>query len=159
MKRMIVMAACALAAGSVFAQASAPAAASALVSPAERHQARIEERIDYLHKQLQITPAQETQWKSFAGTMREDGETMGKLYEQRIKALPNESALDNVREYAEISQAHADYAKKLAAAFEPLYASLSPEQKKAADATFRDHPGRVPGDHPHPKLRKPRQQQ
>jgi len=163
MKRTFVILACALAVNGAFAQAaspaSAPAAASTSATPAARHEARIEQRITYLHQQLKITPAQETQWNAFADAMREDGETMGKLYEQRMKGLESETALDNMREYAQLTQAHADGAKKLASAFEPLYSSFSPQQKQLADSTFREHMGphhRRGG--PMPKMPRPSQQ-
>jgi hypothetical protein len=144
MKKTLVILATALAASGAFAQASAPAAppaAASSASPAAKHEARIENRIAYLHQQLKIAPQQETQWQSFADAMREDGETMGKLYEKRRQSVENASALDNMRDYAEITEAHAEGMKKLVAAFEPLYNSLSPEQKKLADATFRERMG------------------
>ncbi len=136
MKKTLVILACALAANGVFAQTTAAPTATA-TSPAEKHEARVEERIAYLHKQLQITPQQENLWKPFADAMREDAQTMGQLSEQRRKSVETESALDNMRNYVQITQAHADGAKKLVAAFEPLYSSLSPEQKQMADSTFR----------------------
>lgn len=167
MKKALVIVACALAANGVFAQASAsaamptsptsPASHVSSTSPAARHQARIDERIAYLHKQLKVTSAQETQWGAFADAMREDGQTMSQLYERRVSSLPNESAVDNMRGYAEITQAHADDVKKLAAAFEPLYASFSPEQKQAADTTFREEMGRPHRREPQPKPHKPQQ--
>ncbi len=49
--------------------ASAPAAAASAPAAAARHEARVEERITYLHNQLKITPEQESQWKTFADTM------------------------------------------------------------------------------------------
>jgi periplasmic protein CpxP/Spy len=155
MKKTLVILACALAANGVFAQTSAPAAASTSTSPAAKHEARVEERIASLHKQLKITPQQEGQWKPFADAMREDAQTMGQLSERRMKGVETESALDNMREYAQFTQAHADGVKKLVAAFEPLYNSLSPEQKQLADATFR---GKMGGQHHHgSKSQKPAQ--
>jgi Spy/CpxP family protein refolding chaperone len=141
MKKTLVILACAFAANGVFAQASAPAAASSAASPAAKHEARIEDRISYLHKQLKITPAQEDQWKTFADAMRDDGETMGQLYEQRIKNASTQSAIDNMQDYANLTQAHADGIKKILAAFQPLYNSFTPEQKKLADDTFRERMG------------------
>ncbi|HWX12532.1 MAG TPA: Spy/CpxP family protein refolding chaperone [Trinickia sp.] len=150
MKKTLVILACALAANGVFAQTSTststPPAAAAATSPAAKHEARVEERIASLHKQLKITPQQEGQWKPFADAMLEDAQTMGQLSEQRMKGVETESALDNMREYAQLTQAHADGAKKLVAAFEPLYSSLSPEQKQAADAAFR---GKMGAHHHH----------
>ncbi|TDA43497.1 Spy/CpxP family protein refolding chaperone [Burkholderia pyrrocinia] len=124
-------------------QAPAPAttAAAAASAPsaeqrAARHEARVEQRIKYLHDQLKITSAQEPQWKTFADTMRENGETMGRLYRDRM-AKHDVSALDDMKQYAELSQANADGAKKLSDAFAPLYASFPAEQKALADTTFR----------------------
>ena len=120
---------------SVTATAAAASAPSA-EQRAARHEARIEQRIKYLHDQLKITSAQEPQWKTFADTMRDNGETMGRLYRDRM-AKHDVSALDDMKQYAELSQANADGAKKLSDAFAPLYASFPAEQKALADTTFR----------------------
>ena len=151
MKRTMLILACTLGLGSgaAFAQASAPAAqpasqagasaSSAADAHAAKREARVEERIAYLHTQLKITPAQEAQWKTFADVMRSNGENMGRLYRQRAQAEQTQSALDNMKQYALLAQAHADDMKQLVDAFEPLYNSMSPEQKKLADTTFREH--------------------
>lgn len=148
MKRTIVILACSLAAGGglgatgVFAQTPASAPTAQASAPADAHaakrEAHVEERIVYLHTQLKITPAQEAQWKTFADVMRANGQNMGRLYRQRTQAEGTQSALDNMKQYAELSQAHADDMKQLLDAFEPLYNGMSPEQKKVADTTFRD---------------------
>ncbi|MBP0589840.1 Spy/CpxP family protein refolding chaperone [Paraburkholderia sp. LEh10] len=143
MKKTLVILASALSMSAAFAQTAAPAGASApaaaQASGKARHEQRVEDRIQYLHTQLKITSAQESQWNAFAGVMRSNSETMGNLFEQR-KANQNTSALDDMKGYAEITQAHADGTKKLVDAFEPLYNSFSPEQKKLADETFRRQP-------------------
>ncbi|TKC90296.1 hypothetical protein FAZ69_09130 [Trinickia terrae] len=142
MKKALVILASTFAMSGAFAQAaSAPAVAPAAASAAAGHEARVEERIATLHSQLKITPAQETQWQQFADAMRQNGETMGNLYRQRM-AGKNLSALDDMKQYTQIAQAHADGMSKLVAAFEPLYNSFSPEQKKLADTTFREHGGK-----------------
>lgn len=143
MKRTIVILACALATSGAFAQASAPQTASSMAAstPAQAHaakrEARVEERIASLHSQLKITAAQEPQWKTFADTMRSNAQNMSRLFVQRTQASQTQSALDNMKQYAEIAQAHADDMKQLVDAFDPLYNSFSPEQKKIADTTFR----------------------
>ncbi|MGN6085946.1 Spy/CpxP family protein refolding chaperone [Trinickia sp.] len=151
MKRTIVILACALATSGAFAQASAPQAASSMAAStpqaarAAKREARVEERIAYLHSQLKITAAQEPQWKTFADVMRSNAQNMSRLFVQRTQAEQTQSALDNMKQYAEIAQAHADDMKQLVDAFEPLYGSFSPEQKKVADTTFRErgeHHGR-----------------
>ncbi|WP_322039251.1 Spy/CpxP family protein refolding chaperone [Burkholderia diffusa] len=122
-------------------QTPAPSTATAASAPsaeqrAARHEARIEQRIKYLHDQLKITSAQEPQWKTFADTMRENGDTMGRLYRTRMESQ-NVSAVDDMKQYAELAQANADGAKKLADAFAPLYESFPADQKALADTTFR----------------------
>jgi hypothetical protein len=153
MKRTIIILACALAAGGAlgssgaFAQASAPQAPAAMQpgasasaaadAPTAKREARVEERIADLHTKLKITSAQEPQWKTFADVMRANGQNMGRLYRQRMQAEATQSALDNMKQYALLAQAHADDMKQLVDAFGPLYDSMSPEQKKLADTTFR----------------------
>ena len=123
------------------APAQAPATTAAASAPsaeqrAARHEALVEQRIKYLHDQLKITSAQEPQWKTFADTMRDNGDTMGRLYRERM-AKHDVSALDDMKQYAELSQANADGAKKLADAFAPLYEGFPADQKALADTTFR----------------------
>jgi len=148
MKKTLVALAASCAVTAVFAQSSAPAAAapassatvqSAASAPAgSRREARVEERIAQLHSSLKITSAQEAQWAPFADAMRENARTMGDLYRQRIAQRDSMSALDDMKQYQQITQTNADGTKRLVEAFEPLYASLSPEQKKLADTSFRE---------------------
>lgn len=150
MKKTLVMLAAAVAMSGAFAQTSAPASApvGAASAPAAKagHERNVEDRIAYLHAQLKITSAQEAQWNTFADVMRSNGETMGQLFQQR-RAATNLSALDDMKQYATIAQAHADGMKKLVDAFDPLYNSFSPEQKKLADVTFRQPRGEGHGHH------------
>jgi hypothetical protein len=153
MKKALVMLATAVAMSAAFAQTPAPASApvSAASAPAGKagHERNVEDRIAYLHSQLKITSAQESQWNTFADVMRSNGQTMGQLFQQR-RAATNVSALDDMKQYATIAQAHADGMKKLVDAFDPLYNSFSPEQKKLADVTFHQ-PGGVEGHGHHGK--------
>jgi hypothetical protein len=155
MKKALVLLASAVAMSGAFAQASAPAAApssTAASAPAAKagHERNVEDRIAYLHSQLKITPAQEPQWKAFADVMRGNGQTMGELFKER-RAATNLSALDDMKQYATIAQAHADGVKKLVDAFDPLYTSFSPEQKKLADTTFHREGGAESGHRHHGK--------
>jgi hypothetical protein len=155
MKKALVLLASAVAMSGAFAQASAPAAApssTAASAPAAKagHERNVEDRIAYLHSQLKITPAQEPQWKAFADVMRGNGQTMGELFKER-RAATNLSALDDMKQYATIAQAHADGVKKLVDAFDPLYNSFSPEQKKLADTTFHREGGAEGGRRHHGK--------
>ncbi|SAK75582.1 hypothetical protein AWB82_04812 [Caballeronia glebae] len=150
MKRTLVALAAFCALSPVFAQSSAPAAASAPAAQAaasapaaSKREARVEERIAQLHSSLKITPQQEEQWSRFADVMRDNGRTMADLYRQRIAQRDSMSALDDMKQYEQITQANADGTKRLVEAFEPLYTSLSPEQKKLADTSFRSDHGKA----------------
>jgi hypothetical protein len=161
MKKTLAALAATLAMSAAFAQSSAPAAASApgaavataASAPAATHrEARVEDRINELHSALKITPQQEDQWSKFADIMRENAHTMGELYRQRVAQRNTMSALDDMKQYQQITQANAEGTKRLVDAFEPLYAGLSPEQKKLADTNFREG-GR---EHGHRRHRAPR---
>lgn len=138
MKKAFVVLAATLSISSAFAQTAAPAAAASPAAAATHREQHVDQRITYLHSALKITPAQETQWNAFADVMRSNNQTMTQLFEQR-KENAQRNALDDMKQYAQISQAHADGMQKLVAAFEPLYNSLSPEQKTLADNAFRGH--------------------
>jgi hypothetical protein len=151
MKKALVMLASTLAMSGAFAQTAAPAATPAAQSasaPAAKagHERNVDDRIGYLHSQLKITPAQEPQWNTFADVMRSNGQTMVQLFQDR-KAATNLTALDDMKQYASIAQAHADGMKKLVDAFDPLYNSFSPEQKKLADVTFHQPGNALGGRH------------
>jgi protein CpxP len=151
MKKTLVALAASLALSSAFAQAAPPAVAPASGASApdaargQAREARVEQRISELHSKLKITAAQDEQWGKFADVMRDNGRTMGELYRQRIALGTNTTAVDDMKQYAQITQAQADGTKHLVDAFEPLYASLSPEQKKLADASFHQSARR--GEH------------
>jgi len=49
------------------------------------------------------------------------------------------SAVDDLRSYQKLADAHADGLKKLVPAFEALYNTMSQDQKKTADAVFAEH--------------------
>ena len=138
MKKTFLVLAASLAFSSAFAQtAAAPAAASPAAGAATHREQHLEQRIASLHSALKITPAQESQWNAFADVMRSNNQTMTQLFEQRKASGEERNALDDMKQYAQMSQAHADGMQKLVSAFEPLYNSLSPEQKTAADKAFR----------------------
>ena len=109
--------------------AAAPAAKEA------KHSAAVESHITALKKKLMITSAQESTWDTFAAVMRDNGEAIEAAVQER-EASKNLDAIHDLQSYANVAQVHADGAKKLAAAFQPVYDSLSPEQKKNADTMF-----------------------
>ena len=100
---------------------------------------RVEARISDLHAKLSITSAQESQWINVAGTMRGNASAMEQAADLRDKALNTMTVMDDLRSYEGLAAAHADGLHKLVAAFGPLYDSMSPEQKMAADTEFQGY--------------------
>jgi len=96
----------------------------------------VETHIKDLHAKLKITSAEESQWTDVAQTMRDSAIEIDKAIDKREAIVNNATAIDNLNAYGDIVQAHADNVKKLAAAFAPLYASMSDDQKKVADDVF-----------------------
>ena len=104
---------------------------------AARADERVEARIRDLHSRLGITAAQEGQWNDVTRVMRDNANTMVSLTQARTDQGNNMTAVDDLKSYAAIAQAHADGVAKFAPAFGALYDSMSDEQKQNADAIFR----------------------
>ncbi len=123
--------------------AQAPAASQSTPAPTApssgKQASRVEARISELHSKLQITPDQEDRWKQVADVMRENAQTMDSLIQARRSHATSMNAVDDLKSYGDIAQAHAEGLKKLTPAFEALYASLSDQQKQTADTLFRTH--------------------
>ncbi|PKN19169.1 MAG: hypothetical protein CVU71_10140 [Deltaproteobacteria bacterium HGW-Deltaproteobacteria-6] len=97
---------------------------------------RMDAHLSMLHTKLQITKAQEDQWQKFARVMLENNKTMQDLQEKRQKEVRLMTALDDLKSYSEIADAHAGGLKKFIPAFEALYNSMTDEQKRNADSLF-----------------------
>jgi len=95
----------------------------------------VEARISDLRAKLKITDAQEEQWNKLAQVMRENAATMQPLIAER-KEKGAMNAVDDLKSYSGITDAQAAGLKNFVAAFEPLYASFSDDQKKLADKIF-----------------------
>lgn len=111
------------------AQGAQPPAASAAMS--------VDQRIQALKIQLGIAPQQEPAWNGFAQAMRDNATGTERLAQQRAAAIATQNAVDNMRSYARIAHDYATDADRLTAAFERLYAILSPAQRQAADTLLR----------------------
>lgn len=97
---------------------------------------RVEARITDLHSRLKITDAQASQWDAFAQVMRDNAKAMTAALDKRAAAAKTASAVDDMRSYLAVTQAHADGMAKLEPAFENLYNAMSPDQQKNADVVF-----------------------
>jgi periplasmic protein CpxP/Spy len=125
----------------LLAQATPAAPAPAPAPGATPHKARrtptdrVELRIKQLHSELKITPEQEPQFDAVAQAMRDDAKGMEDAIAQRREAK-SMTAVDDLKAYQAIADAHAQGLQKLIPAFQALYDTMSPEQKKNADAVF-----------------------
>ena len=98
----------------------------------------VEANIASLRQRLQITPAQEPQFSAVANVMRENARA-GASAPQQPPA--NATAVDDLRLEIQYDEVELAGLKRLLPALEALYSTLSPAQKKTADAVFRQGPG------------------
>jgi hypothetical protein len=98
----------------------------------------VEASITGLHQRLQITPAQEAPFSAVANVLRANARAEASAPHQ---PPPNASAVDELRAEIQYDEIELAGLKRLLPALEALYASLSPAQRQAADATFRQGPG------------------
>lgn len=108
-----------------------------LAADKDAHEDRVELRIKNMHAKLKITPAQEEQWAKVAQVMQDDAKSMDTLTQARVDHAKDMNAIDDLKSYGEITEAHADGIKKLTPVFADLYASMSDAQKNEADSLFR----------------------
>jgi hypothetical protein len=94
-------------------------------------------RIKGLHRRLHITSAQQAQWDKLVQVMRDNAKAMNDLQEQRKQDAAAMTAVDAVKSYQAVIEAHDAGMAKFVPAFESLYDSMSEAQKKTADAMFR----------------------
>jgi protein CpxP len=115
---------------------AAPQAAPA--RPARPHATadHVEAWIAQVRARLEITAAQEARWDAVAQTMRNNAHTIRALAEARARNEKTMTALDDLRSYEHLAEAHVEGVKKLLPRFEALYDSMSEAQKKTADTVF-----------------------
>ncbi len=128
--------------GPAWAQNPAPSAPAQAARPERGTAAQVERRIAGLQRRLKITPEQQPQWDAFAAVMRQNAARIETLQRERADKVATMNAPDDMRSYADVARAHADDLQRLAAAFDTLYAAMTPEQKAAADRTFHEFQGR-----------------
>jgi protein CpxP len=142
-----------------------PPAAQVAPPPAARPlpPSRIEGRLAFLKTELKITDAQQKQWETLADTMRQLDKARRARFEQIRAQRPQPpapgaapparpSALDQLQRRQTMAEQRAQDLKQFVVAFQPLYASLSDDQKKTADELF----GRGRGEHGRHAMHGPR---
>jgi hypothetical protein len=107
-----------------------PAMAAAKADPVEAH-------IKELHSKLNITAAQQAQWDSLVQVMRDNAKAMSDLQKQRGQDAKAMTAVDAVKSYQAVIEAHEAGMAKFVPAFQALYDSMSNAQKASADSMFR----------------------
>jgi len=107
----------------------------AMASPSDAN--AVEARIKELHRKLHITAAQKPQWDNLAQVMRDNAQAMSDLKKQRAADAQTMNAVDVVKSYESVIEAHEDGMKKFVPPFEALYNTMSDAQKKTADSLFR----------------------
>jgi len=95
---------------------------------------RLETHIADLKRRMAITPAQQPQWRSFTSIMRQNAQHQEALHAGAAAAT---SAPDTLRAYAANVQGHAADLERMIPAFDALYATMSPDQRAAADRVFQ----------------------
>lgn len=108
---------------------------------------RIDARLAYAKEALKITPAQEAQWNALAEVLRRHARTTDEQIAQRRNEPRDRSlsAIERLQRREELMAAASARATEVLEAAKPLYAVLSDDQKKEADALLSR--GNRRGDH------------
>lgn len=93
----------------------------------------VEGRLAFLKAELKITPAQESQWTKFADTVRSSAKSTPAAMPMMQGGAQAPTAPDLLGRYEKALTSRLETVHALKSAFDPLYAVLSDEQKKAAD--------------------------
>src|ERR1700738_1811140 len=87
-------------------------APSTVIAAKASNEDRAEARIKDMHAKLKITAAQEEQWGKIAQEMRDNAKSMDALTQARMANAKTMSAVDDLKSYGEIAEAHAKGIKK-----------------------------------------------
>ena len=96
-----------------------------------------EAQIKQLQGSLNITTAQEPLWNNLTQVMRENAKDMDAINKDRAEKTEPMNAVEHMKFHSQITQAHLEQMNKLIGPFEAFYTSMSDEQKKITDTTFR----------------------
>lgn len=114
---------------------------------ANRFEDRLERRLDFLHSELNITPAQEQLWTTFADAVRSEAQAGRDQFRERRDDFRGraDGQRPGIVERLERRQQGLDeqsaYYDRLLSALRPLYAALSEDQRRSADENLFS-PGR-----------------
>lgn len=118
---------------------------------------RVEARLARIKDALKITAEQEAQWTAFADVSRRHA----KAADERVKALREQhaqgaqrerpNAVERLERRQQMLATQSQRLTEVIAAAKPLYAALSPEQKRIADELMASRPGRGGSRHHGPR--------
>lgn len=109
---------------------------------------RIEARLAYIKTALKITDAQTKEWNAVADVLRQQAKAHdAALMEMQSHRNDSPTIIDQMEFHQKILAERASELSDLLAAAKPLYASLSPEQKKTADSLMEMRFGGLHGLH------------
>jgi hypothetical protein len=95
------------------------------------------DRVDALKSELKITEAQIPAWNKFADALlaaaKSMDESMAAMHQKMMEPGTAPSLPDRLQHHAKMAAVHLANLNAIKAALDPLYASLSDEQKKVAD--------------------------
>jgi hypothetical protein len=105
-----------------------------------RHFERVDAHLAYVRTALRVTDAQAPQWNAFAEAARAAAERLRQAYAQAMQpgAQPATAPAQMERHMALLS-ARLEAMRAVATAAGPLYAALTEEQKRTADALMTEH--------------------
>jgi hypothetical protein len=146
----VVLAAGIAAAPLAFGQPAAPAASETTQSQRARPlpSERIEARLAYAKAALKITPAQEARWNALADVLRRQATAMDQQVTRRRTENRDQpvSAIERLTRRQTMMAEAASRLNEVLDAAKPLYATLTDDQKKEADALL-SHGGPRGGHH------------
>ncbi len=100
----------------------------------------IDGQLAYIKAELRITPAQEPQWSVFATVFREDKERQGlecRRAQEQNRQMMTATLPDSMKLKAQHLTQQLESLRKLEAAVQLFYDSLTKEQKKVADEIMK----------------------
>ena len=124
------------------AAAQATTAPQQTQAPERHHSAsrHIEGRIAYMKAELKITDAQAPQFERVAQAMRDNAKSVDQAMQQmRGNRDQPQNAVERLEARSQFASLRAQGSQRFLDAFKPLYASLSDDQKKAADEMLARH--------------------
>ncbi|KAF2989154.1 Spy/CpxP family protein refolding chaperone [Methylocystis sp. MJC1] len=104
---------------------------------------RVDGQLAYIKTELKITAAQESQWNVFANVFRGNKEKQHqscKVAQEQSRSMMAASLPESIKIKEDQLSEQLEALRVLDAALQPLYASLSKEQKKTADEILKGAP-------------------